>query len=115
PVKDLKRSITFFTSLGYTFNPQFTNDNATCMIISEDIYAMLLIEPFFQSFSRKEICDTSKSIESIICLSAQSRKKGDEVVKGAREAGPFPPTPPQDQGFMYGRSYRDLDGHLWEV
>ncbi len=115
PVKDLKRSVAFFTSLGYTFNPQFTNDKATCMIISEDIYAMLLVEPFFQSFSKKEICDTSKSIESIICLSADSREKVDELVNKALEAGAISPNPPQDQGFMYGRSYQDLDGHLWEV
>ncbi|HMJ47294.1 MAG TPA: VOC family protein [Ferruginibacter sp.] len=115
PVKDLKRSVDFFTKLGYTFNPQFTNENATCMIISEDIYVMLLVEKFFKSFITKEICDTSKSIESLICLSADNRNEVNEMIKKAIDAGGSTYREPQDHGFMYGHGFQDLDGHIWEV
>ena len=115
PVKDLDRSVEFFTKLGYTFNPQFTNENATCMIIAEDIYAMLLVEPFFKTFIPTEIADTTKSTEAIICLSAESREKVDEIISKAVEAGGTTYKDVQDHGFMYGHGYQDLDGHLWEV
>ncbi|MES2330445.1 MAG: VOC family protein [Bacteroidota bacterium] len=115
PVKDLQKSIAFFTKLGYTFNEQFTNENATCMIIAEDIYAMLLVEPFFKSFIKKEICDTTKSTEAIIALSAENREAVDELANKAVEAGGVEPKPTNDQGFMYTRSFEDLDGHLWEI
>ncbi|MEO7531259.1 MAG: VOC family protein [Sediminibacterium sp.] len=115
PVKDLAKSIAFFAKLGYTFNQQFTNENATCMIISENIYAMLLVEPFFKTFTKKEICDTSKNIEAIIALSAESRKAVDELANKAMEAGAMESKPPSDEGFMYTRSFEDLDGHLWEI
>lgn len=115
PVKDLKKSIEFFTKLGYTFNPHFTNDDATCMIISDSIYAMLLVEPFFQTFTKREICDTSKNIESIIALSCDSRAAVDGIADKAKEAGASFPRPADDKGFMYTRSFEDLDGHLWEL
>jgi predicted lactoylglutathione lyase len=115
PVKDLNKSIDFFTKLGYTFNPQFTNENATCMIITEEIYTMLLVEPFFKTFTKKEICDTGKNIEAIIALSADSRAEVDELVNKAIAAGATEPKEPQDMGFMYTRDFEDLDGHLWEV
>ena len=115
PVKDLKRSVDFFTKLGYKFNPQFTDENATCMIISEDIYVMLLVEKFFKSFITKEICDTSKSIESLICLSADSRKDVDDMIKKAIDAGGSTYRDPQDHGFMYGHGFQDPDGHIWEI
>ena len=115
PVKDLDKSVTFFTKLGYTFNPQFTDENATCMIISETIYVMLLVEKFFKTFTPKEIADTTKSVESIICLSADSREEVDALISKAVEAGGTTYKEPQDHGFMYGHSYQDLDGHLWEV
>jgi predicted lactoylglutathione lyase len=115
PVKDLKKSIAFFTKLGYTFNPDFTDDNATCMIISETIYAMLLVEPFFKTFTKKEVCDTSKNIEAIIALSCDSRAAVDELAQHAEEAGARIPKPADDQGFMYTRSFEDPDGHLWEI
>lgn len=115
PVKDLKRSVDFFTKLGYKFNQQFTNENATCMIISEDIYIMLLVEKFFSGFTKKDICDSSKFTESIICLSADNREKVDEMVNKAIAAGGTAPNDKQDQGFMYGHGYTDLDGHLWEI
>jgi predicted lactoylglutathione lyase len=115
PVKDLQKSIGFFTKLGYTFNLNFTNENATCMIISESIYAMLLAEPFFKTFTKKEICDTSKNIEAIIALSCDSRAAVDELGQKAEEAGARIPKPADDQGFMYTRSFEDPDGHLWEI
>ena len=115
PVKDLKRSVDFFTKLGYTFNQQFTDENATCMIISEDIYVMLLVEKFFKTFTRKEITDASKSTESIICLSADSKEAVDEMIRKAVSAGATTPRDKQDHGFMYEHGYEDLDGHLWEI
>lgn len=115
PVKDLKRSIEFFTRLGYTFNPNFTDEKATCMIISDTIYAMLLVEPFFKTFTQKAVCDTSKDIESIIALSCESRAAVDELAQKAEDAGATIPKPANDMGFMYTRSFEDPDGHLWEV
>ncbi len=115
PVKNLDASVAFFTRLGYTFNPQFTNENATCMIVSGDIYVMLLVEPFFKSFITKEICDTRKSTEVLICLSAESREEVDEIIRKAVEAGGTTPREAQDQGFMYSHAYEDPDGHTWEI
>jgi predicted lactoylglutathione lyase len=114
PVKDLNKSVEFFTKLGYTFNRQFTNENATCMIISDTIFVMLLVEPFFKSFTKQEITDTATSNESIICLSVNSRADVDLMVSKAVEAGATAPHPPQDHGFMYGHGFTDLDGHIWE-
>lgn len=115
PVKDLNRSIEFFTKLGYTFNPQFSDEKATCMIISEDIFVMLLVENFFKTFVPGKIADATQSTESIICLSSESREKVDEIIKKAVEAGGSIYKEPQDHGFMYGHGYQDLDGHLWEI
>ncbi|MCW3114973.1 MAG: extradiol dioxygenase [Segetibacter sp.] len=115
PVKDLNRSIEFFTKLGYTFNPQFANEKATCMIIGEDIFIMLLVEPFFKTFVPNEIADATKYTGSIICLSAESREKVDEMVAKAIAAGARTYKEPQEHGFMYGHGYQDLDGHLWEI
>jgi uncharacterized protein len=115
PVKDLDKTKTFFSALGYTFNPQFTNENAACMIISEDIYAMLLIEPFFKGFIDKDIVDATKSTEVLIALSTDSRAEVDDLVNKAVAAGGTEPRPAMDHGFMYQRSYNDLDGHIWEV
>jgi uncharacterized protein len=115
PVKDLKRSVAFFTSLGYRFDPQFTDEKATCMIISDNIFVMLLTEPFFKSFTKKEIPDASKYAQAIICLSASSREDVDNLVRKAVEAGGSVPNPVQDHGWMYGHGFQDLDGHLWEV
>lgn len=114
PVKDLEKSKAFFAHLGYTFNPQFTDENATCMIISDTIYTMLLTEPFFKNFTKKDIADAHKSSEVIVCLSCENREQVDAIVKKAVEAGAKTPTSPQDHGFMYAHGFEDLDGHLWE-
>ncbi len=115
PVKDLNKSIEFFTKLGFTFNPQFTNENAACMIVADDIYVMLLVEKFFKTFTKKELCDAFKGTESIICLSAESKEKVDEIVNKAVTAGANTPIEKIDQDFMYGHGFQDLDGHLWEI
>ena len=115
PVKDLKRSVEFFTKLGYTFNPQFTDENATCMIIGENLFVMLLVEKFFGSFTNKAITDTSKSTEVLTCVSCSGREEVDQLVATARAAGAKVPRKAQDHGFMYSHGYEDLDGHTWEL
>ena len=115
PIKDMKRSQAFFSALGFSFNPQFTNEQGACMVITEDIYAMLLVEPFFQTFTKKAIADASKSTEVLVCLSCESRAEVDELVKKALAAGGKAPNAPQDHGFMYGHGFTDLDGHMWEL
>jgi uncharacterized protein len=115
PVRDLDRSVAFFTGLGLTFNPQFTDKNATCMIVGENIFVMLLVEDFFRTFTRKDICDATKSTEAITCLSADSRAHIDELVAKAVAGGATTPMPAQDHGFMYQHGFQDLDGHLWEL
>ena len=87
PVKDLNKTIGFFTKLGFRFDPQFTDANATCMIVGEDIFVMLLVEKFFKTFTKKEICDTTKNTEVIVALSAESREKVDQMINKAIEAG----------------------------
>ena len=115
PVKDLQKSIGFFTYLGFTFNPQFTDETATCMIISENIYVMLLIESRFQEFTKKPVSDAKSSTEVLICLDAESREAVDTMVKNAVDAGGRIYADPLGHGWMYGHSFEDLDGHQWEV
>jgi predicted lactoylglutathione lyase len=115
PVKDLSRSVAFFTKLGFTFNPQFTDDKATCMIISHNIFAMLLVEPFFKTFTKKEISNAHKSTEVLIALDAASREEVKDIVAKAVEAGGSSYMDPQDHGWMYQHSFADLDGHQWEI
>jgi len=115
PVKDLKRSVEFFTRLGYKFDPQFTDENATCMIVGENIFVMLLVESFFKTFTKKELCDATTSTEVIVCVSADSRAKINELVAEAVAAGGTTPMDPKDYGFMYQHGFEDLDGHLWEL
>ena len=115
PVKDLNKSVAFFTKLGFTFNPQFTDETATCMVVAEDIYVMVLTEPKFRTFTPKPICDATKSTEVLVALSCDSRGEVDELVRKAVSAGGSTYNKPQDHGFMYTHGYQDLDGHIWEV
>jgi len=116
PVSDLKKTMTFFSELGFTVNPMFTNENAACMVISEDIYSMLLVEKFFKSFiPDKEICDTKKSSEAIIALSANTREEVDELIGRAVSAGGSEYRQALDYGWMYGRAFQDINGHIWEI
>ena len=115
PVKNLERSMTFFKALGFNFNPQFTNEQGACMVVSENIYVMLLIESFFKTFTPHPICDARKSTEMLVCLSRDSREAVDALVGKAVTAGAATPNRPQDSGYMYGHGFQDLDGHLWEL
>jgi uncharacterized protein len=115
PVRDLERSKTFFISLGFEFNPQFTNDKGACMVVGPDSYVMLLAQPFFQTFTKKPVADATKTTEVLVCLSCSSRAEVDDFVRKALAAGGTAPQPPQDHGFMYGHGFTDLDGHGWEL
>ncbi|GGD32228.1 VOC family protein [Pseudoxanthomonas indica] len=116
PVADLPRSKVFFEALGWHFNPQFTNEQGACLVISDTIHVMLLTNEFFQTFiPGKTIGDARKQIETITCLSADSAGEVNRLVDAAVAAGATIPREPQDMGFMYSRSFDDLDGHQWEV
>jgi uncharacterized protein len=115
PVKDLNKSVDFFTKVGFEFNPQFTDENATCMVVGENIFVMLLVENSFKTFIKKEIADATKNTEVIVAVSAESREQVDEIVNKALAAGGKPSNDPIDHGFMYGWSFQDIDGHLWEL
>ena len=114
-VKDLDTTIDFFTKLGFAFNPQFTDEKATCMVLGEDAYVMFLVEDFFSTFTTKSLCDTATSIEAILAISVDDRAAVDTLVDEALAQGGAPANEPQDHGFMYSRSFLDPNGHLWEV
>ncbi|MFN2457134.1 MAG: VOC family protein [Chitinophagaceae bacterium] len=116
PVKDLNKSKDFFTKLGFTINPQFTDEKAACIVIDEDIYTMILREEFFKTFiPGKEISDAAKTTEVLVALSADSKESVDEMADKALAAGASKLREPEDHGFMYSRSFNDPDGHIWEV
>jgi uncharacterized protein len=114
-VRDLKKSMDFFSTLGFNFNPQFTDDKAACMVVSEEAYFMLLTEPFFRTFTKRQPADTARSTEAMFALSCSSKADVDEMVRKAIDAGGKHAMDPIDHGFMYGWSFYDLDGHHWEV
>ena len=115
PVKDLERSVAFFEGLGFTFNPDFTDETAACMVISDTIFAMLLTQAKFREFTKKEIADATRTTEVLTCLALDSREAVDTLVDKALASGATPTREPLDHGFMYGRSFDDLDGHVWEL
>lgn len=115
PVRDLQSSIAFFTQLGFDFDPQCSDDNAVCMIVDDNIFVMLLVEAFFQTFTPKPVCDARQSTEVLLCLALASRDEVDAMVAAALAAGGSAPLPARDHGFMYGHGFQDLDGHLWEL
>ena len=114
PVRSLARSVAFFQHLGYRFDPQFTDENATCMIVGDNIFVMLLLEPYFQGFTPKPVVDAHKATEVIVCIAMDHRAMVDSLVDKAIDAGALPGKT-LNVGNMYQRSYQDLDGHLWEV
>ncbi|MGP4021549.1 VOC family protein [Saccharopolyspora sp. 5N708] len=114
-VKDLDKSVDFFTALGFSFNQEFTDENATCMVISDDAYAMLHVESFFSQFTKKELVDATKATEVLVALGLESRAQVDEMAEKAFAAGAQPANEPMDEGPMYGKSFQDLDGHIWEL
>ncbi|KQO45642.1 MULTISPECIES: VOC family protein [unclassified Methylobacterium] len=115
PVKDLEASKTFFDALGFTFNPAFTDESAACMVVSDSIFVMLLTEARFRDFITGDICDASKATEVLTCLSCESRQEVDDTLAKALAAGAKPWKPNMDYGFMYGCSFQDPDGHVWEL
>jgi uncharacterized protein len=115
PVRDLTKSMAFFATLGFEFNRQFTDEKAACMVISDEGFVMLLSEPFFRTFTKRQLCDTTTHTEGLFAVSCNSRAEVDDLVKKAIAAGGTHAMDPQDHGFMYGWSFYDLDGHHWEV
>jgi predicted lactoylglutathione lyase len=115
PVKHLDRAVDFFSQLGFTFNPKFSDASATCMVVSSQVSVMLLSEERFQAFSPKNICDSSSFSEVLICLTCESREEVDALVSRALSGGGSTYNEPQDHGFMYGHGFQDLDGHIWEL
>jgi uncharacterized protein len=115
PVQDLGKSMNFFESLGFAFNPQFTNETAACMVVSANIYVMLLTNAKFKEFTPKEICDATRSTEVLVALSCESQSEVDELVRKAVAAGGSTYNDPKDYGFMYTHGFQDLDGHIWEL
>lgn len=115
PVKDLKASVAFFAKLGFTFNADFTNDSGACMILNENIYAMLLAESFFQTFIDKKIADAKTTTEVLNCIALASQEAVDKMVADATSAGGRPHREPKDHGFMYQHAFEDIDGHIWEL
>ncbi len=114
-VEDLDRSVDFFTKLGFSFNPQFTDEHATCMIVSDQAFVMLLVKSRFKDFTKKDLVDATAQTEAILALSAESREQVDELADKALEAGGTAANEPMEMDFMYGRSFNDPDGHLWEL
>ncbi len=115
PVSDLVASVKFFTALGYTCDARFTDDTATCMIVADNIFVMLLTHDKFRTFTPNPICDARKSTEVLVCLSCESRDQVDSLVRKAVAAGGTEYKEPEDHGFMYGHGFQDLDGHIWEL
>ncbi|MDO8633941.1 MAG: glyoxalase/bleomycin resistance/extradiol dioxygenase family protein [archaeon] len=116
PVKDLNKTVKFFTKLGFKFNPQFTNENVTCMIIGENSFVMLLVEKFFKTFTPgKNLTDAKKNTEVLVAISTDSRTGVDEMIKNAKAAGGKEYREAKDHDWMYSRAFEDLDGHIWEV
>jgi predicted lactoylglutathione lyase len=115
PVTDLARSIAFYQAVGCTLNPQFSDDTAACMILSDVIHVMLLTHDKFRTFTPKEIGDAHKASEVLLCVSCDDRAAVDEMTEKALAAGGREANAPQDYGMMYGRSFEDPDGHIWEA
>ncbi|MGG4105042.1 VOC family protein [Paenibacillus sp. FSL W8-0187] len=115
PVKNLEKTKDFFSKIGFEFNAQFTDKNAACLVIGDNIFAMLLTEDYFKTFTKKDLSNAANTTEVILALSAESREQVDEIVNAALSAGGSPSNDPVDHGFMYGWSFQDPDGHLWEV
>lgn len=114
PVSDLGKSMDFFAALGFSFNPQFTDENAACMIFSDEAYAMLLVRPYFKTFTPRDIC-ASDTTEVLTAVSVDSREEVDRLADLALARGATPAVESKDHGFMYVRSFLDLDGHHWEL
>ena len=114
-VKDLQKSISFFNGLGFKFNPQFTDEKAGCMVISDSIFVMLLTEPYFATFTKKQVSDAKSYTEVLLTLDAESREDVQQIIAKAQALGATLYSEPQDHGWMYQHAFADLDGHQWEI
>ena len=115
PVHDLGKSRAFYAGLGFSFNEQLSNDQAACVVVAQNILVMLLVKPFFATFTSKPIADAHQTSEVLNCLSCESRERVDELVRLAKQHGGSAPRDPQDHGLMYGHGFEDPDGHIWEL
>ena len=115
PVKDLDATVRFFTALGFDFNPEFTDANATCMVVSDNIFVMLLVEAYFRTFTDRALVDAREQTEVLVCLSCGSDAEVDDLVAKAVAAGGKAHRSARDHGFMYGHGFEDPDGHVWEL
>lgn len=115
PVADLNATVEFFKALGFKFDPQFTDETATCMIVGDGMFVMLLTRERFKDFTPKPVADARQTSEVLVCLSLESREEVDTMVKQAVDAGGSTYKEPEDHGFMYGHGFQDLDGHIWEL
>jgi predicted lactoylglutathione lyase len=115
PVADLKRSMVFFEALGFSFNKQFTNDDAASLMISETIFAMLHTPDSFRRFTSKDLSDAHKTTEVLLTLQVENKEMVNELTDKALKAGGREPRAPEDHGFMFGRAFEDPDGHIWEI
>jgi uncharacterized protein len=115
PVKSLEKSTDFFKSLGFNFNHRFTDDKATCIVVSDNVFVVLLMESYFKTFTRKELCDSTKATEVLIALDTDSRDEVKQIISKAHSLGGNIYSEPQDHGWMYQHSFADLDGHQWEL
>ncbi len=115
PVKNLERTRSFLTCLGFDFNPKFSDQNAACMILGENMYVMLLVEKFFKNFTMKDVCSAKKSTGVLVSLSVENKDKVDDLVNKAVEAGGIEQSRSHQHEWMYGRSFEDLNGHIWEI
>lgn len=114
-VKDLNKAVSFYNGLGFSTNPKFTNEKGACLVIDENIFVMLLVEEFYKTFTKKQICDSATTSEVLISISLDSRKQVDEMLEKAVNAGGTDYIEAKDYGWMYQRTFLDLDGHHWEV
>ena len=115
PVHDLGKSRAFYAGLGFSFNEQLSNDQAACVVVAQNILVMLLVKPFFATFTSKPIADAHQTSEVLNCLSCETRERVDELVRLAKQHGGSAPRDPQDHGLMYGHGFEDPDGHIWEL
>jgi predicted lactoylglutathione lyase len=114
-VKDVARSKAFFERIGFAFEPRFSTENAACMIVDASTFVMFLAEPFFRTFTKKEVCDAKSSTEVLMSLSCDSRSEVDRLVDAAVHAGAESEREAEERGFMYARAFEDPDGHVWEL
>jgi predicted lactoylglutathione lyase len=115
PVRDLKASMDFFSHLGLSFDPLLSGEDGACLVIGENIHAMLLSERRFRTLIPNAVCDTNRATEVLLSFSVGTRARVDEIVRSAVRGGGMIYNAPEERGAGYGHGFQDLDGHIWEV